>query len=134
MIENIYYVLTLVLFFSFSMGAIEFSYVNRTFELLLRAPIELAVKTIDEDGENIPYFDEGVIAENLENYFVNNLPRYVHDFEYEYYFSYKDKGGYCLDHKCNALKVSLKARISGLFTYNKAKTYFINEGRLINDN
>ncbi len=133
MIENIFYVLIMTLFFSFSVGVIEFSYVNRTFELLLRAPIELAIITIDENGETNPYFDEDKVVENLDNYFKNNLPRFVHDYTYEYYFSYKDKGGYCLDHKCDAFKVSLKAKISGMFTFNKAKAYFISEGRLIND-
>ena len=116
------------LFVSFSIGASQYSYINRTFELLLRGAFEKAIIIIDDQGEIKPYFDEEILEEEIEEYFALNLPRYVRSYEYYYYFSYSDKGGYCINHDCDAIKISLKANINDFFIYNKAKTFFIREG------
>ena len=129
MIETIFYVLIMALFASFSLGAAQYSYINRTFELLLRGAFETSIDTINETGDTYVHFNKELTEEKIKEYFETNLPRYVRSYEYSYYFTYKDVGGYCYLDDCDAIKISLKAEINGIFTYNKAKLFYIERGK-----
>lgn len=121
------------MFLDFSIGATRYSGVNRTFQLLYRAVLEISVTTVSSDDTNKPYFKEDVLEDYVDRYLANNLPRYVHHYEISYYYFYKDDGRICIDHECDAFKISLKADIAGFFSYEKAKTFSIINGKLNNE-
>lgn len=133
MINNIFYILIMTLFLDFSIGATKFSGVHRTFQLLYRGAFEVSVATIDKDGETKPYFNETVLEEYIDRYFEKNLKRYVKHYTVSYYYYHSDSNLVCLDHECDAFKISLKADIAGFFSYEKAKTFSIVEGRISNE-
>ena len=134
MLNSIYYVVVMIISLMFSIGCINFSGVHRTFQLVFRGLIESSIVIIgDEEGNYIePYFDEEILVRYLSDYFEENIKRYVSSYEASYYFFDKDSGLICTEHNCTALKVSLKADFNYFFHYEKAKNYYIVEGKLAN--
>lgn len=130
MLNNIFYILLMSLFLTFSIGAMEYSSVNRTFMLMHRGVIESAINTIGDENEFEPYFNEDKLENNIKTYLNDNLPNYVTHYTLSYYYFYKDDGLICVSHNCNAIKVSLKATINYFFHYEKAISFFILEGKI----
>ena len=130
MLNNIFYILIMSLFLSFSIGAMEYSSVNRTFLLMNRGVIESAINTIRADEDFKPYFNEDKLENNIKNYLNDNLPRYVTGYTLSYYYFYNEDGLICTNHNCNAIKVSLKADLNYFFKYEKAISFFILEGKI----
>lgn len=129
MLNNIFYILLTSLFLSFSVGAMEYSSVNRTFLLLHRGVIESAINTIDESGEPNVYINETKLESGVRDYLDKNLPKYVTNYTLSYYYFYQSDGLICLSHHCDSIKISLKADINYFFHYEKAISFYIHEGK-----
>ena len=134
MLNSIYYVIIMILSLTFSVGCINYSGVHRTFQLVFKGLIESSIVIIGEEEGNYvePYFNEEVLVNYLSSYFEENIKRYVSNYEASYYFFNQESGLICTNHQCSALKVSLKADFNYFFHYEKAKNYYIVEGKLTN--
>ena len=124
----IYYALMFVLFLQFAFGAIDYSGVNRTFLNMYRGVVETTLITIDDSGEpTFPYIDEVTLKRNVDEYFKENLTRYVtHYTTGIYYFDLEDEL-MCTTHHCSGVKITLKADINYFFHYENAKSFYVKE-------
>lgn len=122
MTNMIFYVLLLALATSFSSGAMRYSGVNRTFMLLQRAIMEYSVITCDE--EHYPYYDQDLLKRGIDDYFKNNLPRYVNHYKAGIYYMNDDES-FCMNNHCHIVQVSLYAKINYFYAFNKAMVFTI---------
>lgn len=117
---------------NFTMGAIDFSGVNRTFALMYKGVIEKSVATIDENGiECAPYYVKSVLKQNVTDYFDTNLPKYVTHYQASIYYFSKNNGTICTSKYCSAVRITLKADINYLFKYEKARDFYIANSKTI---
>ena len=62
MVEHLFFTIIFIISLNFSLGALRFSKINRTFLSMYRGIFEASVVTINDLGEPIyPYFDENVL-------------------------------------------------------------------------
>lgn len=111
---------------NFTMGAISFSGVNRTFLSMYRGLLEASTVLVDADGKPIkPYFSKTKLKEYVTNYFEKELTRYVTHYEASIFYYYKDDTNICTSLECRAVKISLDCEINYFFHYSKARDFYI---------
>lgn len=126
MTNCIFFVVILSLFLNFSFGAVNYSGVDRTFQLMFKGVLENSFKAIDNDGNPCdPYFDKTLLEENAEKYFSLNLPKYVTNYVTAYYYFNPNDYSYCTSSYCKGVRISLKADINFLFHYEKGRNFYI---------
>lgn len=126
MLNCMFFALILVLFTNFSFGAISFSGIDRSFQLMYKGVIEASVLRVDEHGKPCrPYISKKLLEENAEYYFANNISRYVTHYKTSYFYFNLEDESYCSSSYCYGVKISLAAEINNLFSYNKARNYYV---------
>lgn len=111
---------------NFTVGAITFSGVNRTFASMYKGVIETSISTIGEGGQaHIPYFDKTLLEKNVSKYLEDNLTRYVTHYQASIYYFDPKNGAICPYPDCYAVRITLKADINYFFKYEKAKNFYI---------
>lgn len=133
MTNLIYCAFVAILFFTFSIGAINFSGVNRTFLSMYRGLIEPSIASVDEGENDIPYFSEPVLESYVIDFLDDNLYRYVDEYTVGFFYFNLEDGSMCTDSRCRGVKISLKCDINAMFHYEKAKDYYIKGGVLDNE-
>lgn len=112
---------------NFSMGAINYSGVNRTFLSMYRGLIEASTILVDADGLPIePYFDKTKLKAYVTSYFERELTRYVTHYEASIFYFYQDDTTICTSMECRGVKISLDCEINYFFHYSKARDFYIN--------
>lgn len=125
MANLIFFSIILSLFVNFTVGSVSLSGIDRTFQLMYKGVVESSVLSIDEEGNPCaPYFSKKLFEINAEQYFAMNLPRYVEHYVTSYYYFNLNDKSFCTSY-CQGVKVSLKADISSLYKYDKAKEFYI---------
>ena len=126
--ENlIFFSLIFALFINFSIGAMNFSGVNRTFLSMYRGLLESSVAYVDKSGQLVdPYFDKETLRNYVINYFEDNLTRYVTHYEASIYYFSKEDDTLCTSDYCSSVKISLECEINYFFHYSKARNFYIN--------
>ena len=126
--ENlIFFSLIFSLFINFTMGAINFSGVNRTFLSMYKGVLESSVAYINTSGNLVtPYFNKETLRDYVEGYLEENLTRYVTHYEASIYYFNKEDETLCTSKYCTAVKISLDCDINYFFHYAKARNFYIN--------
>lgn len=131
MTNSIFMVLILTLIINFSFGSINFFGVHRSFMLLFRGTIENSISCIDESGLPCrPFYKKNLLEKNVEDFFASSLKRYTSGYIVSYFYL-NDDSSYCIDDVCYSVKISLKATINLMFTYEKARSFHIVESGAI---
>lgn len=127
--ENlVFFTILFSLFLNFSMGAISFSGVNRTFQIMYRGLVEASIAFVDENGEPIEaYFKKSVLEQYVTNYLEDNLTRYVTHYKAAIYYFDKENQVVCTSSYCRSVKISLDCEINYFFHYSKARNFYINQ-------
>ena len=114
---------TMSLFFtSFQGNGINRVFVNFPIEI-----IENNTYVYETGSMDSIYFMKDELTEMIHHYFDTLLPRYTDEYETEIRFLYASDYGYCVEDKCNAVKISLRAKVFPGYTYKKTMIYFIGE-------
>lgn len=127
--ENlVFFAILFSLFLNFSMGAISFSGVNRTFQIMYRGLVEASIAFADENGEPVEaYFKKNVLEQYVTNYLEDNLTRYVTHYKAAIYYFDKENQVVCTSSYCRSVKISLDCEINYFFHYSKARNFYINQ-------
>lgn len=100
--------------------------IDEVFKTTLLSAVEVGIKVINLEGE--PYFEkkqlQGFISETLSR----NLFQYTKSFELKYLFYDPISLDVCID-VCTAVQVRLMTNYYQVFSYNKAISYVISEGK-----
>ena len=126
--ENlIFFSLIFSLFINFTMGAIHYSGVNRTFLTMYKGVLESSVAYINASGNLVtPYFEKETLHDYVESYLEENLTRYVTHYEASIYYFNKEDETLCTSKYCTAVKISLDCEINYFFHYSKARNFYVN--------
>lgn len=110
---------------NFTLGAISFSRVNRSFALMYKGLLESCVATIDETGAaTTPYFEKNRIRQYVKEYLDENIKEYTTSYvAYFMYFAGDER--LCLSKYCTTVRITLKADINYLFKFEKARDFKI---------
>lgn len=129
MLNLIFYTLFFALFVNFSFGSLRFSQINRAFMSSYKGLFETCIATIDEEGDAIyPYFDRELLIEETTKYFETNVGKYTKDYALSIAFYDDDLKAECSYYDyARTVKLSLKANINLLFTYNKEQFFTITD-------
>ena len=112
---------------NFTMGAIDFSGVNRTFLSMYKGMFEASVIYVGENGKPCkPYFNKELLKEYVTNYFERELTTYVTHYEASIYYFDKDDGMMCTSKTCDSVRISLDCDINYFFHFSKARDFYIN--------
>ncbi len=126
MTNCIFFIFILSFFLNFSFGTINFSGIDRTFQLMYKGVLENSFVAFDEYGTPCdPYFDKELLQDNVEQYLGVNLPRYTTNYITAYYYFNEDDYSYCTSNICRGVRISLKAEINYLYHYEKARNFYI---------
>lgn len=110
--------------FSFS---IRMSGINRTFLLLPRGILEVAVMIIDREENDKPYYDQQYLQQAVKQYLILNLKPYTDTFEVA--FSYFDKDGedIVFSGKYDGVIIGLKVELMLGFHYQNSLAFVIGQ-------
>lgn len=112
---------------NFTLGAMNYAAVHRTFMLMQRGVLEASVLYLDQEGDPIPpVYDEERLIASADAYLKSNLKRYVTAVEINYRFYDPSDDTVCFGN-CRAVKISLGATINYMFRYEGARTFVIKE-------
>ena len=114
-----------VLSFNFFIISYQINGVNR---LVLGAPsslYEAAINLFDLNEGETPYFDKEILYENINHYFAYSMPRFTNDYEIGLYYYNPSDGSICLEDKCYAVEVTIKATLSLNYKYQRTMFYEI---------
>lgn len=126
MTNCVFYLFMFAYFVNYAFGSINYFGVHRTFMLLYKGVIENSCMTIDQSGSAVrPYFSKEELKREVEEYFEENLKRYVAHYTVNYYFYNTSDKSYCTSDYCRAVKISLKANINIFFKYEKAREFYV---------
>ncbi len=127
MTNLIFFTIIASIMLNFSFGVMNYSGINRTFELAVKGPLEMSCLTLDNSATEVaPYFYRDFLEENVELYFAMNLPRYTKEYTTAYYyFNDEEDRSYCTSKYCRGVKISLKAKINTFFEYENAKEFYV---------
>ena len=89
---------------------------------------EASTITVDKSGEPVtPYYNEELVSYYLQNYFKENLKKYVSDYKVKVYFFNRDTDELCFTHDCRDMNITLTAKINLFFTYEKSQDFSVYE-------
>lgn len=117
--------LTIVLSFNFFMMAHQINGINR---LVLSAPLSLfetAIVLYEIDEATGPYFDKGILVDNITSYFNYHMGRYTSDYSINYYYYRPNNHSLDMSDKPKAVEVTVEADIALSFHYEKTMFYEI---------
>lgn len=126
-----------IIFFVFSLITFLFTSFTTTFRLqsinrtIMYMPVQIfetAINIVNIDETKGLYFDKQRLVANLENYFEENLPKYMKDYSYTlYYYNQKDQS-ICTKSKCDAVEVTVTGHYAYNFKYTRSVAYEIHKG------
>lgn len=110
-------------FIFFNLG-ININSINRIIINTPKQIFESSTYLVDEETPYI-YFNEEKLLEQLTNYYSNSFEKYVDDFELKLYFLNASDKTFCLNSKCNYVKVEIKAYLFLDYTFDQSIFYEI---------
>lgn len=99
--------------------------INRT---LLETPtslFEVSIPIVQDNGEFVPYFDKEKLIKKLTYYYDSKLPEYTSDYQVSYYYTNVGSSSLCLLPRCDAIEITIRAKIIFLSEYNKTMRFEI---------
>ena len=94
---------------------------------IYRGMFEACAVTVDLDGEpSSPYYSKDEMDTYIDEYFKDNLSKYVSSYTVEYSFLNAD-GNIC-SLNCNRIQIHLTADINTFYKYDKTQTFLIVDG------
>ena len=125
MVASIISLFVVVLSFNFFMMSYQINGINR---LVMSAPISLyetAINMYEIDEDNGPYFDKEILEDNITSYFAFHMPRYVENYELDFYYYNLIDHSLDMNEKVKAVEVSLNATVTLYYQYQKTMYYEI---------
>ena len=85
-------------------------------------PIEIMYRHAVQYGDELS-FKLATLKVELDQYYERNVGKYTKDYEVTYYFYDRHDGSMCTDSYCNALEVTVTARLSLGYEYSRTMFY-----------
>ena len=111
--------------FNFFMISYEINGVNR---IVLSAPLSLyetAIELFNIDEDEGPHFNKTILEDNITSYFDFHLPRYVNDYDLDFYYYNPSDHSLDMDSKCQAVEVTVSMELVLNTHYQKTMFYEI---------
>ena len=126
-----------IIFFVFSLISFLFCSFTTSFKLqsinrtVIYMPVQIFETAIDivniNETEGL-YFNKTKLQNNLDDYFEQNLTKYMKDYEDTLYYYNQEDWSICTSDKCDAVEVMVEGHYAFNFTYRRFVDYEIHKG------
>lgn len=125
---NILFAITLgVLSLNFFTISYRLTGINR---LMYNIPIsifETSIPLVQDTTNYSFYYDKEVLETKLTSYFDKSIYRYTDEYSIDYYYYNQSDYSICKTSTCDAIEITLEAKINLLTTYNKTARFYIHK-------
>lgn len=125
---NILFAITLgVLSLNFFTISYRLTGINR---LMYNIPIsifETSIPLVQDTTNYSFYYDKEVLETKLTSYFDKSIYRYTDEYSIDYYYYNQSDYSICKTSTCDAIEITLEAKINLLTTYSKTARFYIHK-------
>lgn len=119
------YISALIALLSFGGFAVAYQ-VNGVNRAIICLPISiLETSTSIDKLSQRPYLDKIKVTKNLTYYYDNTIKNYTSDYVVEFYFYNSSNNSYCTGKNCNAVEVTVNAKLMYNYNYQRVMFYKI---------
>ena len=96
--------------------------------VMLNIPItifESSIPVVQNRDEPLIYFDKEALNAELTSYFAKSISKYTDDYSVDYYYYSKDDESICIGSYCDAIEITLEAKITLTMNYHKSVHFYI---------
>lgn len=116
-----------LLSFQFFTITTRMNIVNRLVVGLPMSLFESSIPLVDESENSTLFFDKEVLESNVQAYFQEYVAQYLKEFTLSYYYYNQADESYCTATQCDAVQVSVEARVILTFQYHRTMFYEIKD-------
>ena len=128
--ENVIFVLTLgVLSLHFFTASYRITGINRVFYNIPIAIFETSIPLVQSGTSPLVYYDKDMINNKLTSYFEDSVTKYCKSYELEIFYYVQDDYSYCLTNQCDAVEISIDAKVLLNYEYHKTARFYIQDNR-----
>lgn len=128
--ENVIFILTFaVLSFNFFMASYRIVGVNRVFLNIPISIFESSIPLAQETDEPRIYYDKEQIRSKLTSYLDNDIKKYCDSYALNIRYYVQDDNSYCINLYCDAVEVSLTAKVLFNYEYHRTAKFYIQDNR-----
>ena len=99
--------------------------INRTIYNVPISLFEVNVPLAQESDDFVAYFDKEKLEDNLTSFFYKSISKYTDSFTLSYYYYNQNDFSFCSSSFCNAIEITISARVVHNFTYQKTARFYI---------
>lgn len=99
--------------------------INRTLIETPTSLFEVSIPIIQDDGEYAAYYDKDKLKTSLTHYYDDKLKEYSSNYHIFYYYTNVGSTSICLLGKCDAIEITIRAKIIFLSEYSKTMRFEI---------
>ena len=123
---NVLFVITLgVLSLNFFTITYRVNGLNRLIHNIPISIFETSIPLIDESNEITLYYDKGLLEGKLTSYFDKTIYKFTDEYRVTFYYYNQEDESICKDDKCNAIEITLRAKIDLFSEFKKTARFYI---------
>ena len=127
---NIIFSITLaVLSFQFFTVTFQLNGINRTLYNVPISIFETSIPLAQNVDTPAMYYDKEILYEKLTSYFDKTLRRYTSTYTVDFYYYVQEDESVCRTDYCDAIEITLKAKVAVVMTYQKSARFYIQKNK-----
>lgn len=100
--------------------------------VMMNIPIsifETSIPLVQNVDDPIIYYNQEVLEDKLTHYFEKSVTKYCDRYFLSYYYYNQDNHAFCLSEQCDAVEITLFAKVMGITEYTKSVRFYIQDNR-----
>lgn len=123
---NILFIITLgVLSLNFFTITYRVNGLNRLIHNVPISLFETSIPIIEESDELTLYYDKELLENKLTSYFDKSIYKYTDEYRVTFYYYNQEDESICKGDKCDAIEITLKAKIDLFSEFKKTARFYI---------
>lgn len=114
-----------VLSFQFFTATYQLTGINRTLYNVPISIFESSIPLVQNTYSIQIYYDKNTLEEKLTSYFDKSLSKYTSSYSLDFYYYSQEDESVCRTDYCNAIEITLKAKVLVAMTYQKSARFYI---------
>ena len=123
---NILFSITIaVLSFQFFTATYQLTGINRTLYNVPISIFESSIPLTQNVDTPVMYYNKETLESKLTSYFDKSLARYTTSYTLDFYYYVQEDESICRTDYCDAIEITLKAKVLVAMTYQKSARFYI---------
>lgn len=104
--------------------------INRSFLNIPISIFESSIPLVQDVAEPEIYYDKALLESQLTSYFDKTIDKYCNDYSLSFYYYSQEDESICVNDKCTAIEITLKAEVILLINYQRSARFYIQDNTL----